>query len=368
MKRFAFLLLVLAVTLTACTARTTPTPITAEPTNPPTVDPSITIVDALDRTVVLPAAPTRIVLTGKALFMIADAAYLFPEASTRIVGLGNSGQGSSNFISLIDPAFADKVLLESDAGAEQIAALQPDLVILKSYLAETVGAPIEAIGIPVVYVDFETPEQYTRDLAVFGQVFQDEARAQELIAYYQSAVGLVQQTLPADVARPRTLLLYYSDKDGVVSFNVPPVSWIQTRMVEMAGGDPVWGEASLGQGWTQVTLEQIAAWDADQVFIVSYNRSSSEVVAELLADPNWQALRAVQEHQIYAFAGDLYSWDQPDTRWVLGMQWLAGRLHPEAFAGQDMVIVAESFYQELYGLDAEFFVHNILPAFKGDLP
>jgi iron complex transport system substrate-binding protein len=110
--------------------------------------------------------------------MIADATYLFPEASERIVGLGNASQGTSNFVSMIDPAYASKTILANDAGAEQIAALQPDLVILKSYLQATVGAPIEALGIPVVYVDFETPDQYTRDIAILGQIFQDEARAQ----------------------------------------------------------------------------------------------------------------------------------------------------------------------------------------------
>ena len=146
---------------------------TATQDEPGTVQNAVVITDALDRQVTLPAAPQRIVITGKALIMIADAAYIFPEALERIVGLGDAGQGTNNFIALIDPGYAAKAVLENNASAEQIAVLQPDLVILKSYLAETVGKPIEAIGIPVVYVDFETPEQYTRDLAIFGQVFQN---------------------------------------------------------------------------------------------------------------------------------------------------------------------------------------------------
>ena len=52
-------------------------------------------------------------------------------------------------------------------------------------------------------------------------------------------------------------------------------------MVEIAGGEPVWADASLGQGWTQVTLEQIAAWDADQIYVASYFKDPSEVVAGL---------------------------------------------------------------------------------------
>jgi iron complex transport system substrate-binding protein len=259
-------------------------------------------------------------------------------------------------------------VLENNAGAEQIAALQPDLVLLKSYLAESVGDPIEAIGIPVVYVDFETPEQYSRDLAILGQVFQNETRAAEVSAYYQAQAEQIQQAIRGVDARPRVLMLYYSDKDGAVAFNVPPLGWMQTQMVQMAGGEPVWADANLTNGWTQVTLEQIAAWDAEQIFIISYNTDPSEVVAGLQNDPNWQVMQAVQENNLFAFPADLYSWDQPDTRWILGLTWLARRLHPELFPELVIVAEAQSFYQNLYGLDTVFFEQSILPTFKGDLP
>ena len=361
MKKHILLLFVLILLLTAC-APQTPLPEGTEAPNP------ITITDALGRQVTLPAAPQRIVITGKALVMIADAVYTFPEAPGRIIGIGNAGQGSSNFISLIDPNYAQKAVLENNAGVEQIAALQPDLVLLKSYLAESVGNPIEAIGIPVVYVDFETPEQYRRDLSILGQIFQDQTRAAQVSAYYQERVEQIQQAVDKAAARPRVLMLYYSDKDGSVAFNVPPLGWMQTQMVQLAGGDPVWEEANASNGWIQVTLEQVAAWDADQIFIISYNTNPSDVVAGLESDPNWQALRAAQDGKLYAFPADLYSWDQPDTRWILGLTWLAGRLHPELFPRLNMVAEAQSFYQNLYGLDAAFFEQNILPTFKGDLP
>jgi iron complex transport system substrate-binding protein len=299
--------------------------------------------------------------------MLVDAAYIFPEASERIVGMGDAGQGTSNFIALIDPDIESKAIL-AEAGAEQIAALKPDLVILKSYLAETVGKPIEEIGIQVVYVDFESPEQYDRDLSIFGLVFQNPVRAAEAAAYYQDKVDQIQQAIGENTAVPRVLMLYYSNNDGNVAFNVPPAGWIQTRMVELGGGDPIWKEANLGGSWAQVSLEQIAAWDADQIFIIAYRQNSTDVVAALEADPTWQALRATQTGQLYAFPGDLYSWDQPDTRWILGLTWLAGKMHPERFPALDMTDEAQSFYQTLYGLDENFFETNIRPTFMGDLP
>lgn len=379
MKRLTLFVLSLALLLTACSspsggvsqATTSPVPPTELPAAAATSQPSnlqpVTIIDALGREVKLPAAPQRIVITGKALFMIADAAYLFPQAMDKIIGLGDAGQGSGNFIQLIDPNYEAKRTLEKDAGAEAVAALNPDLVILKSYLAESVGAPIEALGIPVVYIDFETPEQYARDLAILGKVFGDEARAAEVAAFYQNKMDEIAAAVK-DAPKPRTLVLYYNDKDGNVAFNVPPMSWIQTQMVEMAGGEPVWADANPAKGWTQVTLEQIAAWDADQIFVISYFKPAAEVVDGLKTDPNWQGIRAVKENKIYAFAADLYSWDQPDPRWILGLTWMAGKLHPELFPALDLSAEAQTFYQTLYGLDEAFFTENIVPTFKGDLP
>lgn len=337
------------------------------PASSPQSSASLIITDALGRIVELPAVPQRIVITGKALFMIANAAYIFPEAPQRIVGLGNAGQGASNFISLIDPDYKAKAILESEAGAEQVAALNPDLVILKNYLSETVGKPIEALGIPVIYIDLETPEQYQRDLLILGQIFQNEAKAQEVTIFYQTKVEAIQNAVKTTNA-PSVLLLYYNDKDGKVAFNVPPTSWMQTQMVLLAGGQPVWQDANLGKGWTQVTLEQAAAWDADYIFVIAYFKDPRQVVESLKTDPQWQALRAVQNEHLFAFPGDLFSWDQPDPRWILGLSWLAARLHPQQFPQWDSLTAVKEFYQTLYGLDSAFVEQNILPAFKGDLP
>lgn len=381
-SRVQFLFVLGSIVLAGCSNLAISTPVT--PTQPaPQIAPTATqetllkpgqspepihIVDALGREVNLQSPPQRIVVTGKALIMILDAVYTFPEAPNRIAAIGNAAQGSSNFIAMIDQNYQAKATLQLDSGAEQIAAVHPDLVILKSALSETLGKPLETLGIPVVFVDFETPEQYIRDLQILGEVFQDKARAQALVNYYQERVEQIQTKLVNTSEKPRTLLLYYNESGGSASFNVPPLSWMQTQLVELAGGEPVWGNANPGQGWTKVALEQIAAWDADQIFIVSYTKNPSDVVATLKEDPQWQAMRAVKQNHLYAFAGDIYSWDQPDVRWILGLSWLATRLHPELFSGADVTRQAQEFYQQLYGLDPTFFDQKILPQFKGGLP
>ena len=328
-----------------------------------------TVTDALERVVSFNKAPHRIVLAGKALFMVADAIYLLPEAGKNIAALGSTGQGSGNFIPMIDPTFSAKISLKQDAGAEQIAAAQPDCVIMKSSNAQTLGKSLEAVNIPVVYLDFETPDQYQRDLKTLGQLFQNPDQAAKAAAFFQGRLDAVTKTLSAlkDDQKPSTLLVYYSEKDGAVAFNVPPMTWMQTLMVQAAGGTPVWKDANPGQGWAKVGLEQVAAWNPDAIFVVAYFSPVNDVVKKLKADPQWQALAAVKNNKVFAFATDVYSWDQPDTRWILGLTWMAGKLHPDLFPGLDIKKEARSFYKELYGMDDAAFQKNILPIFTGDV-
>jgi iron complex transport system substrate-binding protein len=327
----------------------------------------IVVIDALGRKVIFTKPPSRIIMNGVGLIMIQDAVYMFAEAPDRIAAMGMANQGYGNFVSLIDPEYEKKAIFQIEASAEQMAAVRPDLVILKSYLAGKVGKAIEALNIPVLYLDFETPENYTRDLSILGKVFQNETRAQEMADFFTIRVKTIQESLNNVKEKPRVLLLYYNDKDGTVAFNVPPLTWIQTQMVELAGGEPVWESANTGQGWKVVTLEQIAAWDADQIFIVSYTKNSAEVSAVLKSNPQWQALRAVRQGHLYGFPADLYSWDQSDSRWILGLSWLAARLHPEKFPQFDILAETMQFYKELYRIDNQLFEAKIQPAFRGDL-
>ena len=337
-----------------------PVPVAAQVT-------SITLTDALGRTVTLPQLPTRIAIAGRASALLADAAYLFPEAKEHIVAVSSTNQGAGDFLEAVDPNFSQKIAYDTNVGAEQVAAVNPDLVLMKTYLAETLGTPLEQLSIPVIYLDLETPEQYQRDLLTFGAIFENESRGQELTQYYQAQVDQVSKAV-ASISiqdRPRVLLLYHSNRDGEIAFNVPPVQWMQTILVKLAGGTPAWQDIELGSGWIKVSLEQIAAWNADQIYLISYTGNPEEIIGELYANSQWQALNAVQNKLLYAFPKDYYSWDQPDPRWILGLQWLAWHIHPQETGTPDMVLAAQEFFNRWYGIDRATFDQLILPRLQG---
>jgi iron complex transport system substrate-binding protein len=336
----------------------------------PAADGEIVVVDTLGRSVTFAAPPQRIVIAGRGTYMVTGAMFAFPAAQTQMAAIeGGRFNDPTIFLPLVDATFADKTNLERNAGPEQIAPVNPDAIVLKTS-AQELGASLEQLGVPVVYVDMESVEQYFTDLRTMGALLNTPERAEELIAYYQERLDRVAAATAAVVEedKPSVLVIQYSEEGGEVAFEVPPAEWIQTRLVELAGGTPVWTEASESGGWGTVNLEQIAAWNPDKIFVIAYQTDAAETVELLKAAPEWQALTAAQNDEIYGFPADFFTWDSPDPRWILGLQWLAAKIHPDQFADLDILQEVRSFFTAVYGLDAANIEANILPTLTGDLP
>ncbi|WP_018527611.1 ABC transporter substrate-binding protein [Alkalispirochaeta alkalica] len=329
-----------------------------------------TVRDALNRPVTLTVPPERIVTAGRAMIMTAGVLWAFPGVPDRTVGLGRNTQGPANFLEVTHPRYNEITLLERTVGPEQVAALRPDLVVLKSGVRESLGRPLERLGFPVLYVDLETPEQYDRDLIMLGAALDQEERGRELARFFRETTRAVTARtagVPRE-ERPSSLLIYHRQAGGQVSFNVPPDGWLQTRLVEMAGGRPLWRGANPGGGWSTVSFEQIAAWDPDTIILVDYGGEAPSLRDGLARQPRWRQLRAVREDRFYAMPRDYYSWDQPDVRWLLGLQWLARQFHPRLFTGEPLEEEIHLFFSTLYGIEGRSFEELIAPVLAGDLP
>jgi len=323
-------------------------------------EPPKTAVDAQEE-------PVRVVSCGKGFSLVLDAIYLFPEALPSLVAMGKTSQAGGNFIEYLDPHFGEKALFAMDVSAEEIASHRPDWVIIKSYLTSSLGAQLTALSIPVLSVDLETPEQYTRDLTAIGEILGNPGRASDLVSYFDGkrewVSGMTRDLAPEK--QPRVLFLSSTVKGGTVSFNVPPADWMQSLLFQWAGAEPVWAAQRM-TGWTEVNFEQIAAWNPEYIFIVSYHTPVMEVKEALLADPRWKELSAVRAGKLLAFPGDYLSWDQPDPRWILGLFWLTNTLHPELLDDARMDAELRNFFSFAWGLTPEAVERDIVPRIVGD--
>ncbi len=297
--------------------------------------------------------------------LVADAVYAFPAARSRVAAIGGTDQGLGVFLETVAPGFSALPSFDRQAGVEVYASHKPDLVILKSSLKKGLGASLETLGIKTAYLSLETPEDYYKELAYLGQLFGDDARAGTLIGYYKGAAAMAERSAAAAAAKAGVkarVLLVQASGGG---FEVPPDSWIQTRLVEMAGGVAVWKGANPGAGWATVGPEQIAAWNPDVLVVVSYKERSADAAARLAADPRYAGLAAVKNGRVVGFAQDFLSWDQPDTRWGLGLLWLTDVLYPGSMPGYSAESEARRFFSLFYGFDAEAFDAQIAPRLHG---
>jgi iron complex transport system substrate-binding protein len=198
-----------------------------------------------------------------------------------------------------------------------------------------------------------------------GRCLGQQQRAREINNLYEDRVSTLGETL-AGAEKPRVLLLQFNRSDEAYSFRVAPRGWIQTTQVQIGGGDPVWIDEALSPGWNDVQFEQIAAWDPEVIVFVSYRTSATVAVQTIMEDPLWEDVKAVRNGSVYAMPNDFYSWGQPDTRWILGAEWLAYLLHPERF-DRPFADRIRAFYSDFYRMDDSQYEREVAPRLSGDL-
>lgn len=330
----------------------------------------ITVTDCLDRTIIIEEPVEKIMFTGRGNSLTLSVVYLFESAPEKIYGLTESFAESTLF-SVVDPNIDDKILEGiSDMGVEEIAAQEPDVVVLKSYLKTDVGDPLESLGINVVYLDLEELDSYIRDVEILGAIMGEPERAAEIIEYYQTRYSEVEARHNEDTSAPSVMFIYYSTKGGTTSFMSPGADWLQTTVTSVAGGDPLSLELE-GTGWNTVSLEQIIQWNPEIIFIVTYtdDPSCEDVKEMLMSGDLWQGVEAVQNERVYSVPDDCFgtatvgSWDTSGSRWILCLQWMEAKISGEDAGLMDSV---ESFYTNLYGL-SEAQAQALIEAIVGDI-
>lgn len=346
-------------------------PVTEAVTIPPTeVPPSevppepVVITDSAGNVVELDTLPARVVVAGKASPFTLSTTYLFSEAIDRVVAQEVRGLTMPEFLGVIDPKYEEKIKLEMDASAEQIAPVNPDIVITKNYVVKSLQEPLSKLGIPVVGLNMETPQVFYKDIDMLGQLFGAPQRAAEINAYIQEKVSVVEAAMSGltDEQKPSVLVIQYSEREGEIAFKVPPASFMQTTMVIDGGGLPIWSEGDEGgSDWIVVNFEQIAAWNPDIILVINYNGNPQETAEMLMQNDTWKELKAVKDGKVVGFGKDYQGWDLPDPRWILGYTWVATKMQPERMADVDITAMVVDFFKFMYGLTDEQIETSIMP-------
>jgi iron complex transport system substrate-binding protein len=313
----------------------------------------IAFTDTAGQAVKLDRPPQRMVVVGQAPYILMHMLYMFPDAGRRLVGYEQKVKGLEDFVSLVDPQASSKAVLQRNPGPEHIAAVDPDLVLMKSSTLGSLEKALATIDIPAVHLDVENPDQFLQTIDRLGLLLGNPERAKEIRAYYQARIDRVTRATRdlSEDQKPRILFMKYGDRTGNTAMQVPGNLWIQTQQSQLSGGRPVWLDLNINsQNWQVVGFEQIALWNPDTIFLVVWYRlhSCCEVVNELTRDSKWRKLKAVADQRLFLMPEDIFSWDSPDPRWILGLLWMTSKTHPEMFGPWDIKAEVTSFFQDMF--------------------
>mgnify|MGYP001767619225 CR=1 FL=1 len=229
---------------------------------------------------------------------------------------------------------------KTNINIEQLLSLKPDLVISDKTYTQ-VNEDITNMGVPVAVVDVELPDNLIRSYEMIGSIVGKEKETADFIAYYEEKMAQVRKTTDL-IPEDERVSIYFGQRDPLSTLGD---DYYEAQAAAIAGGENV--PKGISGGDKKVTIDQVYTWNPDMVILLPYNSMS---VSELLQDPAWESLPAVQEKQVYRMPKYLMSWELPVPETILGTMWLQSTFYPDKvkFNLKDEIA---AFYKKFYRID-----------------
>jgi len=238
-----------------------------------------------------------------------------------------------------EPRLAE-ILSYGDPNIEEMVASGAQLVIADGSQHEAVAEQLRDLGIPVILYRAETPEELKEAVVLTAAFLGSGAQAQAdaFIADYDRMVNAIATDLESLAENERARVLFV----GTSLTKVISGEMYQTHLIEGAGGISVTRE--LFGSWNEVNLEQILLWDPEIIIIPPYGLIQP---ADILDNPDWQSLNAVQNHRVYRMPRIIAPMDTPVPESLLGIAWLARTFYPD-YVSFDLAEEIVGFYANYY--------------------
>lgn len=222
---------------------------------------------------------------------------------------------------------------------EEGTALKPDLVLINSKNKQLVEN-LESHGLKVFAVQAENMDELKSTMVELGKATGHSDRAEKFLKHYDDTVSRVTRVTSSlsENKKPRTYIA------GSNLFNTCGTDMYQNYMIETCGGKNVAKE--LSNGWVKISPEQLVKWNPEVIFLTQYSGSK---VQDVLSNSALSSVDAVKNKRVYMIPSPLLSWDMPSPEAVLGIQWMAKKLHPEEFKDMDVEKDANQFFTTFYG-------------------
>jgi ABC-type Fe3+-hydroxamate transport system substrate-binding protein len=327
----------------------------AQPTPPGTVS----ITDAIGRTVTVKSPVDRVVVTFNYEEFTAIAG---TDGWKRVVGITRAvWEGWRPAIFSRYAAVIPNLAAMPDVGqvddstfsAEKVIALRPDVLILPEWAMkplETARAQIEAAGIPIVVIDYNAQilDRHLASTRAIGKVMGTTARAEELATLYETrhrdVMARVERAQKAGVRRPKAYVELGQAGPDTIGNTYNNSMWGQ--ILTSMGAENI-AVGRIPGPWGPLSQEAVIAANPDVIFIAGsswlnrpqavrtgYDMDADGVrrsLAPYAARPAWAGLSAVRTGNVNAIEHGL-------SRTLfdfVAMEFIGKRLYPEQFADVD---------------------------------
>ena len=274
---------------------------------------------------------------------------VFAIAPDKMVGVANAWDESAK--AYFDAKYLELPLLgqlyggKGELNLETLLAVEPDVVIdvgePKDSMAEDLDALQEQTGIPFVHIDAYLASM-DDTYAMLGDLLAMPNEAQGLADYCRYAYDKVKAI--ADSVE-KVNLLYVTGEEGL---NVIARGSYHAEVIDMLCNNlAVVDEPSSKGTGNEVDMEQILNWNPDAVIF-----APGSIYSTVADNENWQTIPAIRDGRYYEVPMGPYNWMgfPPSVQRILGMQWMAKVLYPDA-ADYDMYETTQTYFQLFYHCD-----------------
>ncbi|ABE51481.1 radical SAM protein [Methanococcoides burtonii] len=206
-------------------------------------------------------------------------------------------------------------------------------------LAEIWMNVMEADYLQELHHDVQKLDSYFDVIRHFATLTEKEAEGMELIDYMKTKLDFIRSEVK-NLKRPR---VYYSMGYPLFSINGER---IENNLVEAAGGDSV-NRCIEREGKPGVNISSREFIEMNPEFIFISGLFSSPVSDSYeYCRKNALLVDAVKNENIYGLRP---SWDFGSPRWILGLMYIANKIHSDIF-NFDIDKEANVFYEKFYGV------------------
>lgn len=237
---------------------------------------------------------------------------------------------------------------------EAVIAANPTIAInsgkINDAMVSDCDALSESLGIPVVAVDNELNNS-AEAFRFMGELLGVEDHAEEIAQYAEQVFTDINAL--SDIPEEKKVSVYFGN--GEDSLETAPRGSQHAQILDAINAVNV-ADLELGDGSrVQISAEQLLAWDPDVIVVngePKADKSGSSAAEDILSNPDYASLKAVQDQKVYGTPNAPFSWvDRPaGPNRLIGMRWFSALIYPE-YIKCDINEEIHKFFDLFYHVD-----------------